>query len=118
MAPQSVQADGRGRPAKAPVIVSIAAGLDGGLVEAAAVSAEAAESFAQDAPTPALVHDPVVSGIFVVIQRGYEVSYLIADDGRVQLLHDVKVVRHGLAQRQVLIKPPERLDRVDDALFI
>lgn len=69
MAAQGVQADGRGRPAKAPVIVSIAVSLDGGLVEASAVSAEAAEGFAQDAPTPALVHDPVVSGIVVVIQR-------------------------------------------------
>lgn len=99
MAPQGVQADSRGRSAEASVIVSIAAGLDGGLVEASTVSTEAAESFAQDAPTPALVHDPVVSGIVVVIQHGDEVSYLVANDGRVQLLHDVEVLGQGLAQR-------------------
>lgn len=98
MAAQGIQADGRGRPAKAPVIVSIEVGLDGGLVEASAASAEAAEGFAQDAPTPALVlYNPVVSGIVVVIQRGHEVSYLIADDGRVQLLHDSEVLGRGLA---------------------
>lgn len=83
VATQGVQADGWGRPAKAPVIVSIAFGLDGGLVEASTVSTEAAESLAQDAPTSTFVHDPVVSGILVVIQHGHEVSYLIADDGRV-----------------------------------
>lgn len=110
MIAQGVQANGRGRSAKASVIVSIDFGLDGGLVKAPAARTEAAESFTQDAPTTTLVHDPVVSGILVVIQYGHEVSYLVADDGWIKFLHDVEILRNRLAQRQVLVEPPERLD--------
>lgn len=112
-----IQARGRRGASEAAVVVSVARGVDA-FVEAFAIT-----GILQNAPTAALVDDPrgeinVMEHGLVVIHNGHQVNYLVAHDGRAGLADVLVALRQRLAQRQVLVEPPEGLHRVNDSLLV
>lgn len=56
----------------------------------------------------------IVIGFVIVLLN---ITYLITNDERTSLTNCLEVLGRALAERQIIAEPPERLDRIANALL-